>query len=59
MNRVTSELESRNLWINGGIKVFKYEQVKDLNDLELEVYNYIMRHQEKVLEMKIRDLAEV
>ena len=38
--------------------MFKYEQVKDLNDLELEVYNYIMRHQEKVLEMKIRELAE-
>lgn len=42
----------------GGIKVFKCEQIKDLNDLELEVYNYIMRHQEKVLEMKIRELAE-
>ena len=38
--------------------MFKYEQVKDLNDLELEVYNYIMRHQEKVLKMKIRELAE-
>lgn len=37
--------------------MFKYEYVQQLNDLELEVYNYVVKQKEKVLTMKIRELA--
>lgn len=33
------------------------EQVKSLNELEMGIYDYIMQHKEKVLHMKIRELA--
>lgn len=42
----------------GGKIMFKCQEIKSLNVLELEVYNYIMRHKEQVVEMKIRELAE-
>ena len=42
----------------GGENMFNCQEIKSLNELELEVYNYIIRHQEDVIEMKIRDLAE-
>lgn len=42
----------------GGENMFKCQEIKSLNELELEVYNYIVRHQEQVVEMKIRELAE-
>ena len=38
--------------------MFRCQEIKSLNELELEVYNYIVRHQEQVVEMKIRELAE-
>ena len=37
--------------------MFNYNQIKSFNDLELSVYNYIMNNQDKVLYMKIRELA--
>lgn len=47
------------LFMNCGGKImFKCQEIKSLNVLELEVYNYIMRHKEQVVEMKIRELAE-
>ena len=36
----------------GGGKMFSYQEIKSLNELELEVYNYIIRHQDHVIEMK-------
>lgn len=35
----------------GGI-VFTAEQIQSLNELELEVYNYIMKNNNRILEMK-------
>lgn len=37
--------------------MFANDQVKQLNELELEVYNYILRNRSKVIKMKIRELA--
>lgn len=37
--------------------MFLVEQIKRLNDLELEVYNFIMKNSRKVAYMKIRELA--
>ena len=37
--------------------MFNYNHIKSFNDLELSVYNYIMNNQDKVLYMKIRELA--
>lgn len=34
------------------------EQIKSLNELECMIYQYILDHQEKVLQMKIKDLSE-
>ena len=38
--------------------MFTYEQIQALNNLEIEVYNYVLTHMEKVLNMKIRELAD-
>ena len=38
--------------------MFTCQEIKSFNALELEVYNYIMRHQDQVVEMKIRELAD-
>ncbi|MFV0560649.1 MAG: MurR/RpiR family transcriptional regulator [Enterococcus sp.] len=38
--------------------MFDVEKIKQLNDLELIVYEYIMAHKEKVSEMTIRQLSE-
>ena len=35
-----------------------YEEIQTLNDLEFEVHNYILKNRERVLGMKIRELAE-
>lgn len=35
-----------------------YKEIQSLNDLELEVYNYIISNKDKVADMKIRELAE-
>ncbi|MDO5407148.1 MAG: MurR/RpiR family transcriptional regulator [Eubacteriales bacterium] len=37
--------------------MFGVEQVKTLNDLEMSVYEYVMKHPEKVKYMRIRELA--
>ena len=34
------------------------EQLKSMNELEMEIYEYIMHHKEQVLHMKIRELAD-
>lgn len=34
------------------------EQIKEFNELELGIYNYILHHREAVLQMKIRELAD-
>lgn len=38
--------------------MFRVEQVKALNDLELEVYHYVMKNYDKVKYMRIRELAQ-
>lgn len=37
--------------------MFEYEVIQSLNELELSLYEYIMKNSEKVIYMKIRDLA--
>lgn len=37
--------------------IFTYEQISNLNDTELIVYNYIIKNVNKVLNMNIRELA--
>lgn len=37
--------------------MFEYDVIQSLNELELSVYEYIMKNREKVMYMKIRDLA--
>lgn len=37
--------------------MFEYDIIQSLNELELSVYEYIMKNREKVMYMKIRDLA--
>ena len=37
--------------------IFTYEQIQSLNELELEICNYILKNTEKVLNMSIRELA--
>lgn len=34
------------------------EQIKNMNELEMSIYDYIMRHKENILHMKIRELAD-
>lgn len=38
--------------------MFDYEKIKSLNELELSVYNYIMKHKEEVRYMTIRELSQ-
>lgn len=38
--------------------MFSYQQIQSLNELEMEVYNYVITHLDQVATMKIRDLAE-
>ena len=38
--------------------MFSYEQIQSLNELEMEVYNYVIVHLEQVSHMRIRELAE-
>ena len=37
--------------------MFSHEEVQSLNALEMAVYNYIIKNREKVISMKIRELA--
>ena len=38
--------------------MFKYEIIQSLNNLELSLYDYIMKNSKKVMYMRIRELAE-
>ena len=38
--------------------MFTYEIIQSLNDLELHLYNYVMVNSEKVIYMRIRELAD-
>lgn len=38
--------------------MFSHEEIKSFNELEMSVYNYIIRNKEKVVYMKIRELAD-
>lgn len=38
--------------------MFNSEIIKNLNDLELMLYRYIMKNTEKVIYMRIRELAD-
>ena len=38
--------------------MFTYKQIQSLSDLEFDVYNYIIKNVDKVLNMKIRELAQ-
>ncbi len=38
--------------------MFNYEDIQTLNELELEVYNYVISNPEKTIKMKIRELAD-
>lgn len=37
--------------------MFSYNKIQNLNELELSLYNYIMKNSEKVIYMRIRELA--
>lgn len=37
--------------------MFNYNKIKELNDLEISLYNYIIKNTEKVVYMRIRELA--
>lgn len=41
------------------IFVISIENVKKLNELELEIYNYVMSHQKEVISMKLKEIADV
>lgn len=38
--------------------MFTHEMIKSFNQLEMDVYNYIIGNEEKVVYMKVRELAE-
>lgn len=38
--------------------MFSYNKIQSLNELELSLYNYIMKNSEKVVYMRIRELAK-
>lgn len=38
--------------------MFSYNKIQSLNELELSLYNYIMKNSEKVIYMRIRELAK-
>lgn len=38
--------------------MFSHEQIQSLNDLEITVYNYIMKNKQRAAYMKIRELAD-
>ncbi len=40
------------------IWMFTHEMVKSFNQLEMDVYNYIVRNEDKVVYMKVRELAD-
>ena len=38
--------------------MFSYEVIQSLNNLELSLYEYIMKNNKKVIYMRIRELAD-
>ena len=41
----------------GVTALFSHEEIQSLNTLEMSVYNYVSKNREKVIYMKIRELA--
>jgi len=41
----------------GGHTMFTHEEIQSFNDLELNIYNFIIKNKQKVVYMKIRELA--
>ncbi len=39
------------------IDLFNYEKIKSFNELEMDVYNFVIKHTDKVTTMTIRELA--
>ena len=39
--------------------IFTYKQIANLNDTETSIYQYIIKNIDKVLNMKVRDLADI
>ena len=40
------------------VSMFTHEMVKSFNQLEMDVYNYIVQNEDKVIYMKVRELAD-
>lgn len=38
--------------------MFTHEMVRSFNQLEMDVYNYILQNEDKVIYMKVRELAD-
>ena len=38
--------------------MFSHQEIRSFNELEMSIYNYILSNKEKVVYMKIRDLAD-
>lgn len=38
--------------------MFNHEEIRSFNELEMSIYNYVVRNKEKVIYMKIRELAD-
>ena len=44
--------------MKGEIRLFTNEIISSFNELEMSIYNYVMKNKEKVVYMRIRDLAD-
>ena len=38
--------------------MFNYEKIRNLNELEISIYNFVVGHPEEVADMTIRELAQ-
>ena len=45
------------MWRWGLVYMFNYENIESLNDLELSLYNYIIKIKDRVVDMTIREVA--
>ena len=60
-NNYRNKIEYLNIkvhnYIKRGVGMFSYNRIQSLNELELSLYNYIMKNSEKVIYMRIREVA--
>ncbi|VYU47687.1 HTH-type transcriptional regulator GlvR [Clostridium tertium] len=60
-NNYRNKIEYLNIkvhnYIKRGVDMFSYNRIQSLNELELSLYNYIMKNSEKVIYMRIREVA--